>query len=104
MVVGDLGKVRYPIYPSSEKPVFHMQPRGVGVRFKMLPRGHEVCISTKNSEIIARMNITLPHLQHSHGENSHQLSGLPASVDKATRLGELPYFTCERDQEIKRDW
>ena len=49
MVVGDLWKVRYPIYPSSEKPVFHMQTRGVGVRFKMLPRGHEVCISTKNS-------------------------------------------------------
>ena len=56
-----------------------------------------------NSETISRMNITPPHLQHSHGENSPQLSGLPVSVDRATRLGEVPHFTCERDQEIKRD-
>ena len=49
------------------------------------------------------MNITSPHLQHSHGENSPQLSGLPASAERATRLGEVPHFTCERDQEIKRD-
>ena len=49
------------------------------------------------------MNITPPHLQHSHGENSPQLSGLPASADRATRLGEVPHFTCERNQEIKRD-
>ena len=56
-----------------------------------------------NSETIARMNITPPHLQHSHGENSPQLSGLPASADRATRLGEVPHFTCERNQEIKRD-
>ena len=49
------------------------------------------------------MNITPPHLQHSHGENSPQLSGLPASADRVTRLGEVPHFTCERDQEIKRD-
>ena len=49
------------------------------------------------------MNITLPHLQHSHGENSPQVSGLPASTDRATHLGEVPYFTCERDQAIKRD-
>ena len=49
------------------------------------------------------MNITLPHLQHSHGENSPQLGGLPASADRATRLGEVPNFTCERDQEIERD-
>ena len=56
-----------------------------------------------NSETIARMNIAPPHLQHSHGENSPQLSGLPASADRATRLGEVPHFTCERNQEIKRD-
>ena len=49
------------------------------------------------------MNITLPHLQHSHGENSPQLCGLPALADWATCLGEAPHFTCERDQEIKRD-
>ena len=48
-------------------------------------------------------DITPPHLQHSHGENSPQLSGLPASADRATRLGEVPHFTCERNQEIKRD-
>ena len=45
----------------------------------------------------------LPHLQHSHGENSSQLSGLPTSVDRATRLDEVPHFTCECDQGIKRD-
>ena len=48
------------------------------------------------------MNITSPHLQHSHGQNSPQLSGLPASADRVTRLVEVPHFTCERDQEIKR--
>ena len=57
----------------------------------------------QNSETITRMNITLPHLQHSHGENSPQVSELPAPADRATRLGEVPHFTCERDQEIKRD-
>ena len=49
------------------------------------------------------MNITAPQLQHSHGENSPQLSGLPASADRVTHLGEVAHFTCERDQEIKRD-
>ena len=49
------------------------------------------------------MNITLPHLQHSHGENSPQLSGLPTSADLATYLGEVPHFACERDQELKKD-
>ena len=34
MAVGDPGKVRYPIYLTSEKPGLHMQPRGAGVRFK----------------------------------------------------------------------
>ena len=34
MEVGDPGKVRYPIYPRSEKTGLHMQPRGAGVRFK----------------------------------------------------------------------
>ena len=53
---------RYPIYLTSEKPGLHMQPRGAWVRFKMLSRGLLVRISTKNSEIIAQMNITLPHL------------------------------------------
>ena len=36
MAVGDPGKVRYPIYPRSEKPGLYMQPRGAGVTFKML--------------------------------------------------------------------
>ena len=49
------------------------------------------------------MNITPPHLQHSHRENSPQLSGLPASADRATRIGDVPHCTCERDQEIKID-
>ena len=103
MAVGDPGKARYPMYPRSEKPGVHMQPRGAGVRFKMLSRGRYERISTKNSQIIARINITLPHHQHSHGENSPQLSELPASADRATRFGEVSHFTCERDQEIKRD-
>ena len=29
----------------------------------------------------------LPYLQHSHGQNSPQLSGLPGRADQATRLG-----------------
>ena len=49
------------------------------------------------------MNINLPHLQLLHGENSPKLSGLPASADRETRLGEVLHFTCERDQEIKWD-
>ena len=39
MEVGDPGKVRYPIYPGSEKTGLHMQPRGAGMRFKKLSRG-----------------------------------------------------------------
>ena len=39
MAVGDPGKVRYPIYPGSEKTGLHMQPRGAGVRFKKLSCG-----------------------------------------------------------------
>ena len=34
-------------------------------------------------------------------EDSPQLSGLPASADRATRLGEVPHFTCKRDQKNK---
>ena len=49
------------------------------------------------------MNITLPHVLHSHGGNLPQLSGLPASADQANRFGEVPHLTCERNQEIKRD-
>ena len=33
------GIVRYPIYPRSEYPGLHMQPRGAGVKCKMLSRG-----------------------------------------------------------------
>ena len=39
MAVGDPRKERYPIHPGSEKPGVHMQPRGAGVKFKMLSRG-----------------------------------------------------------------
>ena len=34
-------------------------------------------------------------------EDSPQLSGLPTSADRATRLGEVPHFTCKRDQKNK---
>ena len=39
MAVEDPRKVRYPIHARSEKPGVDMQPRGAGVRFKMLLRG-----------------------------------------------------------------
>jgi len=55
------------------------------------------------SEIIARMNITPLHLQHSHGENVPHLSGLPGTADRAARLGEVPHLSCESSQEEKRD-
>ena len=42
-------------------------------------------------------------LQHSHGENSPHLSGLPGTADRATRLGEVPDLSCESSQEKKRD-
>ena len=57
----------------------------------------------QNSEIIARMNITPPHLQHSHGENSPHLNGLPGTADRASRLGEVPHLSCESSQGKKRD-
>lgn len=34
--------------------------------------------------------------------DSPQLSGLPASADRATHLREVPYFIRERDQGLKR--
>ena len=67
----------------------------------------DICVKTRHACTEFRDNYPdehhPPHLQHSHGENSPQLSGLPASADRATRLGEVPHFTCERNQEIKRD-
>lgn len=45
----------------------------------------------------------LTHLQYSHRENSPMLSGLPGPADRATRLGGVPHFSCERDQEQKKD-
>ena len=57
----------------------------------------------QNSKIIAQMNITPPHPQHSHEENLPHLSGLPGTADRATRLGEVPHLSCESSQEKKRD-
>ena len=57
----------------------------------------------QNSKIIAQMNITPPHPQHSHEENLRHLSGLPGTADRATRLGEVPHLSCESSQEKKRD-
>ena len=47
MEVGDPARVRYPIYPGSEKTGLHMQPGGAGVRLKKLLCGCSVHISTK---------------------------------------------------------
>ena len=57
----------------------------------------------RSSAINAQLNITPPHLQHSHGENLPHLNGLPGNADRATRPGEVPHLSCESSQEKKRD-
>ena len=73
----------------------YLQPRGAGVRF---PNASDCFFHSKHQTL----NITPPHLQHSHGENLAHLNGLPIKADGATCLGEVPHLSCESSQEKKR--
>ena len=62
---------------------------GLSVMFKLMDK--------------CQLNITPPHLQHSHGENLPHLSWLPSTADRVTRLGEVTHLSSESSQEKKRD-